>query len=111
MVPISPGYSVPVVVPEQAQPGMVIPVTMPNPSYGQNPMMHSPVMGYRQNAGPYGQQQQQQQQAYAAPAPQPHTQIHLERVEKKDDGPLSVSSTAPAAGSWAAKAAAQPSKN
>lgn len=96
MVPVSPGYSFPVTVPEGTQPGMFIPVTVPNPgAYGQNPMMHSPAMGYGQNVGPFVQQH-----VYSTPAPQ-----HSPLAENK---PVSKP---PAPGSWAAKAAAHPNEN
>lgn len=95
MVPTSPGYNVPVVVPEGVQPGMVIPVTIPNPAYGQNPMMQH-AMGYGPNNGHYVQQQ-----------PYVHQQqFNSHPVQKTQSNPVS---NKPAPGSWAAKAAVQPS--
>lgn len=87
-VPVAPGYNVPVVVPEGVQPGMVIPVTVPN-VYAQNPMMMSGGYGGMQQMGrPMQNMQQPQAASYQSP---------MMKKESK-----------PAPGSWAAKAAAKP---
>ena len=87
-IPVAPGYNVPVVVPEGVQPGMVIPVTVPN-VYAQNPMMMRGGYGAMQQMGrPMQNMQQPQAASYQSP---------MMKKESK-----------PAPGSWAAKAAAKP---
>lgn len=87
MVPTSPGYSVPVMVP----PGV--------PMYGQYAMM---PMGYGHHVAPNHMQQQQQQQQ---PQPQHNYEYSSPMAPKKESQKMS------APGSWAAKAAAKPTES